>query len=185
MADNDGDASNNKKRKQPPGDVSSTINQLHNSLKDFEQELTEREAKLKKDIEDFEKERKDVYGDTQPSDVLTLNVGGKTMSVLRRTLTSVQGSMLATKFSGRWDDGMEKDKDGNIFIDEDFDVFEAMVNALRDRSKSNSARDEDDSVDASYPFEIDEHTASTKAKSNAFYRMLKYYGISGVLLDGE
>ena len=30
---------------------------------------------------------------------------------------SVPGSMLASRFSGRWDDGLEKDKHGNFFID--------------------------------------------------------------------
>jgi hypothetical protein len=40
------------------------------------------------------------------------------IDVLCRTLTSVEGSMLAAKFSGRWDDSLEKDADGNFFIDQ-------------------------------------------------------------------
>ena len=42
------------------------------------------------------------------SDVLTLNVGGVCMSVLRHTLNTVEGSMLAARFSGRWDDSLDK-----------------------------------------------------------------------------
>jgi hypothetical protein len=54
----------------------------------------------------------------EPGDVLRFNVGGARIDVLRRTLTSVEGSMLAAKFSGRWDDSLEKDADGNFFIDQ-------------------------------------------------------------------
>ena len=52
------------------------------------------------------------------SEVLHLNVGGDLTAVLRRTLTSVEGSMLASRFSGRWDDSLERDRDGNFFIDQ-------------------------------------------------------------------
>ena len=52
------------------------------------------------------------------SEVLHLNVGGDLTAVLRRTLTSVEGSMLASRFSGRWDNSLERDRDGNFFIDQ-------------------------------------------------------------------
>ena len=64
----------------------------------------------------------------KPSDVLRLNVGGTCIDVLRRTLTSVEGSMLATRFSGRWDDSLEKDADGNFFIDQPIELFLPLVN---------------------------------------------------------
>jgi len=69
-----------------------------------------------------------------PSDVLHLNVGGTRIDVLRRTLTSVEGSMLASRFSGRWDDSLEKDADGNFFIDQPIELFLPMVNYLRARA---------------------------------------------------
>ena len=53
-----------------------------------------------------------------PCDVLHLNIGGNLTAVLRRTLTSVEGSMLASRFSGRWDESLEKDRNGNFFIDQ-------------------------------------------------------------------
>ena len=31
--------------------------------------------------------------------------------------------MLAAKFSGRWDDSFEKDRDGNIFVDQNPENF--------------------------------------------------------------
>jgi len=47
--------------------------------------------------------------------------------------------MLASKFSGRWDDSIEKDKDGNFFIDEDATVFMQLLDYLRkcDKRKNN------------------------------------------------
>jgi hypothetical protein len=35
-----------------------------------------------------------------------------------------EGSMLAAKFSGRWDDSLEKDAHGNFFIDEPVELFQ-------------------------------------------------------------
>ena len=67
----------------------------------------------------------------QPSDVLHLNVGGDLTTVLRRTLTSVEGSMLSSRFSGRWDESLEKDRNGNFFIDQPIDLFLPMINYLR------------------------------------------------------
>ena len=66
------------------------------------------------------------------SDVLHLNVCGSiTISVLRRTLTHFEHSMLASRFSGRWDDSLAKDEDGRYFIDQDPNVFVPLVNYLR------------------------------------------------------
>lgn len=39
--------------------------------------------------------------------------------------------MLAAKFSGRWDDTLEKDREGNFFIDQDPDVFLQLISFLR------------------------------------------------------
>lgn len=101
------------------------------------------------------------------SDVLCLNVGGKIIHVLRRTLTSVPDSMLAACFSGRWDDSIEKDRDGNFFIDQDSTLFEMMIKCLRD--KSNDAGNY-----PSYP-----PTQFHRKEDQAyFYRMIDYYGLT-------
>jgi hypothetical protein len=100
-------------------------------LKKREKELAEGERALQNATLRLEKEKSKVYGNAAPSDVLHLNVGGTKMAVLRSTLTSVSGSMLASKFSGRWDDSIPRDREGNFFIDQRFSVFELMVNHLR------------------------------------------------------
>jgi BTB/POZ domain len=64
-------------------------------------------------------------------DVLHLNVSGKTIAVLRSTLTRLEGSMLAARFSGRWDDSLEKDRDGNFFINQPADLFVPMIDFLQ------------------------------------------------------
>ncbi|GFH59825.1 hypothetical protein CTEN210_16301 [Chaetoceros tenuissimus] len=68
--------------------------------------------------------------------------------------------MLASKFSGRWDDSLEKDRDGNYFIDEDFDRFKMMIDCLR--KKAIATKD--------YPY-------SAPKGDTDFYRMLNYYNI--------
>ncbi len=51
--------------------------------------------------------------------IVNLNVGGEKMSTSRATLTVVKESSLATMFSGKSEDELEKDADGCIFLDHD------------------------------------------------------------------
>ncbi|GKY90340.1 hypothetical protein MPSEU_000008000 [Mayamaea pseudoterrestris] len=67
-------------------------------------------------------------------DVLSLNIGGTPMDVLRGTLTCIP-SMLAAKFSGDWEASLPKDSAGRYFIDEEADLFVALVNYLRDYNR--------------------------------------------------
>lgn len=53
------------------------------------------------------------------SPIVNLNVGGEKMSTTRATLTCVEGSLLATMFSGRWDGKLIKDPNGCVFLDYD------------------------------------------------------------------
>ena len=135
-------------------------------------ELDIREEQLQKEREQLEIERSTVYGDTKPSDVIHLNVGGTKFVTLRRTLTSVPGSMLASKFSGRWDDNMEKDKDGNFLIDQQYSLFSPMLIYLRNKANSNG--------DPKYPIESPHGYSDfgTGLELNDFYRMVEYYGMT-------
>jgi len=73
----------------------------------------------------------------QLSDVIQLNVGGRSdIATTRRTLTSIPGSLLAEMFSagsGGWEDAMERDRDGNIFLDQPSEHFRTMIDILRSR----------------------------------------------------
>ena len=108
-----------------------TLANLTLILKKKQQALEEREIALEKATLAFKNDRTEVFGDKSQSDVLNLNVGGDKLSVLRRTLTSVEGSMLASRFSGRWDESLEKDPDGAFFLDQPIELFRPMINHLR------------------------------------------------------
>lgn len=142
-------------------DVGSALESLTQALKKRERELDERESELSEQQKRLKTEIISTYGNTSPSDVIHLNIGGKRLDVLRRTLCSVEGSMLASKFSGRWDDSLEKDRDGNFFIDEDFDRFKLMIDCLR--MKAIATED--------FPY-------SAPERDTDFYRMLNYYNIT-------
>mgnify|MGYP002783603065 CR=1 FL=1 len=124
----------------PGQDISQVVTQLHGLLTARETSLKEREASLDRRLKLFEEQYPQAGKD---SDVLHLNVGGSTnIAVLRRTLTHFENSMLASRFSGRWDDSLEKDKDGNFFIDQDPAVFVPLLNYLRlcDQKKRNDTK---------------------------------------------
>ena len=79
-------------------------------------------------------ERDDDDDEPSPDDLLSLNIGGHTGTMVsRRTMTQFQDSLLASHFSGRWK--LPKDKDGNVFIDEDPNLFLALISFLRSVSK--------------------------------------------------
>jgi len=130
-------------------------------------ELDERERELQEQKNAFDSEVAELGGgNAQPSDVLSLNVGGTKMAVLRRTLLLMPSSMLASKFSGRWDDSMEKDADGNIFIDQSFHLFEKMINYLRQRA--NDCFEEREILSPLF----------NDNEKGEFYSMVNYYGMT-------
>jgi len=161
----------------PSESIENALASLSTLLQKKQKELVEREAELSKAQEKFEVERSGCYGDTAPSDVLHLNVGGKSMAVLRRTLTSVEGSMLASRFSGRWDDSIEKDENGHYFIDQEFDLFEKMINYLRHRSN------ETDQYPVKSPCSF--NPAKYRGEVEDFYRMVEYYGMTLGIFPSE
>ena len=65
------------------------------------------------------------------NDIIHLNVGGKKMTTKRSTLCQVEGSLLASMFSGRREDGLERDKDGRIFLDFNPKYFVLILDYLR------------------------------------------------------
>lgn len=103
--------------------------------------------------------------------VLHLNVGGTRMDVLRRTLTSVEGSMLASRFSGRWDESLERDDAGYFFIDQRPRHFEILLNILRDRMNERPGSPPPRSPDV-------QTFDNNRADFEAFVRMINYYEMS-------
>lgn len=147
--------------------IQETLSSVCAALKIQEEEFAIEKRKLSEEKKAFKKEKRAVYGNTEPSDVIPLNIGGnKTITVLRRTLTSIPGSMLASRFSGIWDDSLEKDRDGNFFIDQRFELFEPLINYLRDRANGTVL----------YP--LPSPTFENAKDKIDFYRMLEYYSLT-------
>ena len=104
------------------------LKQLPALFKEREEMLEKREQELKRLQATLDKD----YPDRgKLEDILYLDIGGTPVNVLRRTLLQVEGSMLASKFSGRWDDNLEKTKDGRVFIDQPIELFLPLINYLR------------------------------------------------------
>eukprot|EP01082_Thalassiosira_pseudonana_P013758 g12475.t1 g12475 contig6:1989454-1990695(+) len=144
-----------------------TLANLTLILKQKQQTLEEREHEINRKAAALESAKSQLFGDKSPSDVLHLNVGGTCIAVLRRTLTSVEGSMLASRFSGRWDDSLERDKNGNLFIDQPINLFEPMINYLRAKANETPLG----------PPVKSPHLKEYEARMN-FYRMVEFYGMS-------
>ena len=91
-------------------------------------------AKMKAEIDAYNVEKEKMKGvEVNDDDIIHLNVGGHKMSTKRSTLCQIKGSLLASMFSGRWEDSLEveRDKDGNIFFDFDPELFTIILSYLR------------------------------------------------------
>ena len=64
-------------------------------------------------------------------DLIELNVGGEHITTKRSTLTSVEGSMLAAMFGGRWEDKLTLDKEGWVFLDLSPYAVRKVIDQLR------------------------------------------------------
>ncbi|GFR44330.1 hypothetical protein Agub_g5545, partial [Astrephomene gubernaculifera] len=65
------------------------------------------------------------------SDLISLNVGGTCLATTRRTLTLLPDSLLGTMFSGAWDEHLQRDECGRVFLDYDPSLFRSLLNWLR------------------------------------------------------
>jgi len=63
------------------------------------------------------------------SGMVTLNVGGREFKTSVETLTKFQGTFFTSLFSAQWE--LERDHNGQIFIDRDGDLFGYILNYLR------------------------------------------------------
>merc|ERR1719414_7414 len=66
------------------------------------------------------------------SDLIGLNFGGEqVVKVKRSLLLQFEGSMLASMFSGRYDDQLDRDEQGNAFFDYSAGLMVPLVEYLR------------------------------------------------------
>ena len=109
----------------------------------------------------------------KPSDVLPINIGGTKIAVLRSTMCQFKSSFLAAKFSGRWDDSVEKDASGAFFIDQPIELMMPLINYLRD--KAIEAPD----VAVDLPMTLNAAGERIEVhKSGNFKRLVEFYGMT-------
>lgn len=124
----------------------------------------EMRAALEAEREALSHEKQRMAAGKHMDDILTLNIGGeKTVSVQRKTLCLVEDSMLASSFSGRWDESLVRDADGAIFVDFRPELFMPLLDYLRAR------RIQDPETPVLMP--------TVQGSEEAFQTMLKYYGL--------
>eukprot|EP00931_Biecheleriopsis_adriatica_P122540 TRINITY_DN97539_c0_g1_i1.p1 TRINITY_DN97539_c0_g1~~TRINITY_DN97539_c0_g1_i1.p1 ORF type:complete len:416 (-),score=79.22 TRINITY_DN97539_c0_g1_i1:53-1240(-) len=127
--------------------------------------LNQEKADLIVREESLDREKQNLQGIRAPTDVLDLNIGGQvTCSVRRATLTIEDRSALSSFFSGRWDESLDRDSAGRIFIDFPPELFMPLVDFLRQKSI-------EDPADPVAPPKV------SSENTNDFKRMLTYYGI--------
>jgi hypothetical protein len=148
-------------KKRKVGDaVLEALDVARSELEAREEKLEQGEEALRKAIEGVGQEKRLMAGCTS-RDVLKLNIGGTKCHVLRQTLCQYEKSMLAARFSGRWNDSIEKDDEGFFFIDQPHDLFMTLINFLRAKAIENL-----------------EFPVTAPEVSQDFCRVLDYYGMA-------
>ena len=82
-------------------------------------------------LEDMQLQLSDLNVPKGDDEIIRLNVGGRLFTTTRSTLTKQKNSELAKMFSGKATLPLLQCIDGAYFIDEDPDIFEAILTLLR------------------------------------------------------
>ena len=111
-------------------DLLSKFDDLVKRFKEEFKEIVEGErAKMKAEIGAYQAEKQRMK--VADVDIILLNVGGQKFTTTRSTLCQVEGSLLATMFSGRREDGVKRDQDGAVFFDVNPQYFGYILDYLR------------------------------------------------------
>ena len=127
--------------------------------------------KAKLDAYNAEKQRMKAV-EVSDNDIIELNVGGHKLTTKRSTLCQVEDSLLASMFSGRWEDSLERDKDGAIFFDFNPQYFLVILEYLRAKKIATP-----------------EHPAPlpkvAEDQAESFNNLLEYLGLSDEIVPAE
>jgi hypothetical protein len=99
-------------------------------------------------------------------DIIEIDAGGKIIKALRSALTLAPDTMFSYMFGGRWEESLRRDSNGRVFIDEDSELIEIIINFLRMKKR------EDPSQPTRSPKVRDD-------KKDDFASLLNYYGSTG------
>ena len=73
------------------------------------------------------------------NDVIQLNVGGQLLMTTRYTLTRISNSILSIMFNGQWEEKLNRDNQGNIFLDFNPILFQHLLEQLRLINNNNKS----------------------------------------------
>ncbi len=116
-------------------DLLMKFDKLVNQFKrEFNEIIEDERAKIMAEVQAYkaEKERMEAFV-VSDDDIIDLNIGGQKLTTTRSTLCQVEGSLLASMFSGRWEDSLKRDKDGAIFFDFSPQHFVLILDYLRQK----------------------------------------------------
>ena len=130
-------------------------------------------AKMKTELDAYNAEKQRMKAvEVSDNDIIHLNVGGHKLTTKRSTLCQVEGSLLASMFSGRWEDSLERDQDGAIFFDFNPQYFVVILDYLRAKKIATP-----------------EHPASlpkvAEDQAESFNNLLAYLGLSDEIVPAE
>ena len=145
------------------GDLLAKFDELVKQFKQQFNEIVESErAKMKAEVEAYEAEKLKMNAvKVSDDDIINLNVGGKKITTKRSTLCQVEGSLLASMFSGRWENKLSRDEDGRVFFDFNPQYFLLILDFLRARKISSPEKPK---------------VPEDQAKN--FYSLVEYLGLS-------
>ena len=130
-------------------------------------------AKMKAELDAYNAEKQRMKAVVvSDNDIIHLNVGGHKLTTKRSTLCQVEGSLLASMFSGRWEDSLERDQDGAVFFDFNPQCFVLILEYLRAKKIATPENP------APLP-----KVAEDQAKN--FNNLLEYLGLSDEIVPAE
>ena len=130
-------------------------------------------AKMKAELDAYNAEKQRMKAvEVSDNGIIHLNVGGHKLTTKRSTLCQVEGSLLASMFSGRWEDSLERDKDGAKFFDFNPQYFLVILDYLRAKK---IATPENPAPLPKVP----------EDQSKSFNNLLEYLGLSDEIVPAE
>ena len=141
--------------------------------KEFNHIIEGERAKMKAELDAYNAEKQRIKAvEVSDNDIIHLNVGGHKLTTKRSTLCQVEGSLLASMFSGRWEDSLERDKDGAVFFDFNPQYFLVILEYLRAKKIATP-----------------EHPAPlpkvAEDQAESFNNLLEYLGLSDEIVPAE
>ncbi len=161
-----------KREKMSSSDLLTKFDDLVKRFKaEFNEVIEGERAKLRAEVEAFNEEKEKMKGlDVSDDDIIRLNVGGQKFTTTRSTLCQVEGSLLATMFSGRWEDAVKRDEDGAVFFDFNPQYFGYILDYLRAKRIATPEKP------APLPKVEDQAKVQDQAKN--FDNLVEYLGLS-------